>query len=419
MDESSKDIYANALQVFKKYSYIQKSQKLRGLNDVNIFTTLLNKNDEVRLHSSFLHFLLDNQANHYQDSLFLEIFLNVCGIPEGFIDLESSSVFKEFQFIDLYITDGVSHIIIENKLQAGDQDKQIERYINKIRRLDNDESSDLSDRLIVIYLSRDRAPTELSLGRFEIHGGYLISEAESYPYYHITYRDHVKRWIERSIKQISNITNLSVILSQYRDVLDKIYGEYKGNVMSLLEFIESQPDKLELYRTFGEIASEYKKLKKSIMSEFWDSFFRSLEQASSENSWTVECSDTNIKRLEDGNKFGYPLRVKLHPEDKFYFAFEYHEPDFHKPLWGIMSANKKELVDTKYLLKDVYSSLPGSLNRENQWWMKYGFFIEGDFFEWVINQPSIDEAVEKFISDFLEVCIPCMEYLIQAKERMN
>jgi len=50
--------------LFQKYKGEQENQRKRGLNDFNIFTTLLNKSDEVRLHSRFLHFLLNPIADH-------------------------------------------------------------------------------------------------------------------------------------------------------------------------------------------------------------------------------------------------------------------------------------------------------------------------------------------------------------------
>ena len=60
------------ISLHKKFKRLQKNQKMRGLNDFNLFTTLLDKSDEVRLHSRFLHFLLDPTAEHSQGALFQE-----------------------------------------------------------------------------------------------------------------------------------------------------------------------------------------------------------------------------------------------------------------------------------------------------------------------------------------------------------
>jgi hypothetical protein len=395
MEDSLTHKYKEALRVFERHSSLQKGQRLRGLNDLNIFTTLLNKNDEVRLHSSFIHFLLDTSANHYQNSLFLELFLQSCGVPEDFISLESARTYKEYQFIDLYITDGVSHIIIENKIYAPDQLKQLQRYIDVIKEEDTDRQSKLSDRLMVIYLSLDRGPGKMSLGRFNINQRRLEFGEESYPYKHITYDNHVMAWLQRAHAEVANITNLSVIIDQYMDVIKKMYGKYQGKVMSLHEFIESHPDKMELYRTFGEIASEFTKLKSSVMSVFWEETINRLSD----------------RAQESGQKFGYPLRVKWNKEDIAVFAFEYHEPDYHKPMWGIFSANNPDLLNTKFELTDQFSSLPSSLTKSSNIWMKFGFMEPDNFFDWVIQQRDINTAVEMFIAQFMEVCLPCMNYI--------
>ena len=67
--------YSDMAFLFQEYQDYRAKQKRRGLNDFNLFTTLLNKGDEVRLHSRFIASLLNPKGLHYQDSLFLEIFL--------------------------------------------------------------------------------------------------------------------------------------------------------------------------------------------------------------------------------------------------------------------------------------------------------------------------------------------------------
>ena len=101
------------------------AQERRGLNDLNIFTTLLSMSDEVRLHSRFISYLLNPNQSHGQGSLFLELFLKICGI-ELDIDTENTSSVTEFNHIDIYLTDNFRHLIIENKIFAQDQDRQIE-----------------------------------------------------------------------------------------------------------------------------------------------------------------------------------------------------------------------------------------------------------------------------------------------------
>ena len=127
----------------------QNKQKQRGLNNYNILTSVLNKSDEVRLHSRMIFSFLNVNGTHYQSELFLDKFLKVLNIDDFKINSKNCLVYKEYQNIDLYITDGSKHIIIENKIYAKDQKKQIERYIKIIEK----ENYNLNaNDILVIYL---------------------------------------------------------------------------------------------------------------------------------------------------------------------------------------------------------------------------------------------------------------------------
>jgi len=151
MQENTTKKYEKFIEEIKKFKYKQTKQKQRGLNDYNILTTVLKPHDEVRLHSRMIGSFLDINGNHYQDSLFLEKFIEVIGLKN--YKVEKSKIYLEYENIDLYLTDGNKHIIIENKVYAEDQNKQIKRYIETIKM----ENKELSwENLYVYYLSIDR-----------------------------------------------------------------------------------------------------------------------------------------------------------------------------------------------------------------------------------------------------------------------
>ena len=87
--------------------------------------------------------LLNPNAKHYQDSLFLEQFLKIIELDKWRLNLSNTTVSIEYKDIDLYITDGDKHIIIENKIWAEDQPCQIMKYINIIVE-ENKDSMNLS-----------------------------------------------------------------------------------------------------------------------------------------------------------------------------------------------------------------------------------------------------------------------------------
>ena len=172
MDEYKKEKidYNSFFKKYKHYKQTQENQKKRGLNDYNILTSVLKQNDEVRLHSRMIKSLLDPNGTHYQDNLFLDIFLEVLEILDFNIKTKSCWVETEYgnkkDRIDIYVTDNKKHIIIENKLDATDQKEQIKRYIDLIY----DENSDVKyNDILVIYLSIDKdKPSDESLGKYKI-----------------------------------------------------------------------------------------------------------------------------------------------------------------------------------------------------------------------------------------------------------
>ena len=130
---------------FEKVSGFLKQaeiHKRRGNNDFNPYLQMLSESDEVNLHSSLIYGFLDPKNNHYQGDVFLETFLESVGLKAWFGDTSNAEVHKERKRIDIYITNDNRHIIIENKIWAGDQDRQIERYIDKIAKEQSRDSSD-------------------------------------------------------------------------------------------------------------------------------------------------------------------------------------------------------------------------------------------------------------------------------------
>lgn len=92
-------------------------KKLRGINDYNVYE-ILKTYDETTLHSGFIYSFLNPNGTHYQKSLFLKKFLEICQIDD--FNYENAEVFKEYSLkngrLDIFITDGNKHIILENKI---------------------------------------------------------------------------------------------------------------------------------------------------------------------------------------------------------------------------------------------------------------------------------------------------------------
>ena len=287
----------------KSYAETRRSQMQRGLNDFNVFTCLLEKHDEVKLHSRFIHSLLDINGAHGQGDFFLGLFLKECKLDkldddEG-MDLKNCRVHKEYNNIDLYMTDGSRHIIIENKIYAGPQDRQIERYIETIKE-ENPDDDDLSGNLVVVYLSLDRdGPHKDSLGKYEIVKNEIgkeideAKEAEKYKFLSIHYDQEILGWIRSCKTQVSNITNLSIGLTQYEEVILSLYGRKEDKLMNLKDYIEQhhEGNELAVVRNLREVNREYARLRESYIQQVLKESRKLLDEKIT-GDWKVYSHDT-------------------------------------------------------------------------------------------------------------------------------
>ena len=102
----------------------------------NVFSILGVEADEVRTHSPFLANLLDPQGSHRQGAAFLELFLELEELKssgaEEYKNPETFRVSKEASIdqgrIDILLENKEACIVIENKIYAGDQYRQLAKY---------------------------------------------------------------------------------------------------------------------------------------------------------------------------------------------------------------------------------------------------------------------------------------------------
>jgi hypothetical protein len=210
----------------------------------NVFTTLLDASDEVRLHTRFLHCLLNPKGSHDCGSLFIDLFLATLTELEALdhvddvanLDLPTSklpwSVEKEvvlssYGQIDLLLKQNRFAIAIENKIYAGEQPDQLARYAHYIR-------ASRATMGRVIYLTLD--------GKTSSRHGYEN-------YYRISYSEHILEWLHRCLRETYHIVPVNQVLLQYRRVVLKITGQMEDSAImnSVSDFIGNNPDIVRFY----------------------------------------------------------------------------------------------------------------------------------------------------------------------------
>ena len=362
-------------------------QRAMGKHDYNIFTLFHGFSDEVNLHSNFIASLLDPNGDHYKGDLFLKLFLETCGIDDFSIDTSRATVFKEFKHIDIYISDGKKHIILENKVYAKDQPTQIARYIEAIKK-EGDEDEDI----YVLYLHPDgKLPDNQSFGDYHAK---LLGENPSIKFKVISYSKEILEWIDRCKNEVSNITDLNVFLSQYKDVIEMIYDRYKRiDEMNNEDLIEIFKDN---YRAVSDIVSNYEQTRRKIINDFFQNISDSLKDIYKEEKGFEISQPNNI--ITDYGKNCQPIKITQKRWELFDFAIEFMDKDLKKPIIGFVKNEKSKSIELKYITMD------GKIIKDN-YWIVYKDITRDDICKDIVKEnfkKALLDDIKNFINEFNE-----------------
>lgn len=333
--KSQKDVFERLFAAMNKGYMAAKAQADRqramGKHDYNIFTLFYKFSDEVNLHSNFIASLLDPNGDHYKGDLFLKLFLETCGIDDFSIDTSTAAVFKEFKHIDIYISDGKKHIILENKVYAKDQSTQIARYIKAIECAKDED-------ICVLYLHPDgELPKEYSLGEYKPNqdNTKLVKGSSIINFRAVSYGKEILKWIDRCKNEVSNITDLNVFLSQYKDVIEMIYNRYKRiDKMETADLVEVFKNN---YTAVSVIANNYQETRKKIIDEFFEKLTEELKKVYNENFYKI-----GGEKIAS-NKYCQPIKIESTNWKLFNFAIEFMGANLTNPIMGFVK--KDETID--------------------------------------------------------------------------
>lgn len=217
---------------------INKHNEISNLTgkNFNIFEILNVQSDELK-HSSFISSLLDVTGNHGQQDLFLIEFIKVLSSKSyiGQKNIQSlnsynckSSKIQTEHFIgnitfnedeggriDILLDDDHSRIIIENKIYAGDQYKQLIRYHN------------FDPKAVLIYLTLNENNPEAH--SYQSDEKSLI---EGVDFISISYEIEIVQWITNCIQIAYDKPHIRETLNQYLILLNKLTNKNKLDKMT-------------------------------------------------------------------------------------------------------------------------------------------------------------------------------------------
>ena len=196
---------------------IQQEEKRKRGENFNIFSVLGLSTSEVRLHSAFLGELLKPDGDHGLGDKFLKAFVDIIKQvnPEFTIDTKTCKVYVEHPIgeipedyseggrIDLLIRDNQNHaIVIENKINAGDQKKQLLRYQNYAKKS--------SQKYVLLYLTK-----------YGIEASPYSTE-DQVEYFRISYKENIYQWLNCCVGIASLFPRIRETIAQYKSNLENI-----------------------------------------------------------------------------------------------------------------------------------------------------------------------------------------------------
>ncbi len=262
--------------LLREVSVIQKHYseiaRLSGEN-FNVFKILNLATNEVRTHSSFLAELLNPVGSHNQGTVYLKLFINrinsslsVKNQLSGFV-FDGAKVIVEKRIgykndskteggnIDILIKDINGYeIIIENKINAGDQENQLIRYSNYIKR----------KKGLLLYLNlHGHEASQYSTEDKNAN----ISLQINIDYFVISYRDFIIEWLEECHKEAASHAIIRETIQQYIYLIKHLTGRSINKVMEE-QLVQILAKDSESVKNAFNISASIGKLKEYLIKEF-------------------------------------------------------------------------------------------------------------------------------------------------------
>jgi hypothetical protein len=239
MKTEIENLLEQVLVVVKKYD----DRAAKTGENFNIFSVLKLDSDEVRLHSRLLGELLNPKGSHGKNELFLKLFISTLQLEKDYADEESLKTAKVLieenigSITEDYLKGGridivvkfpnqLRELVIENKIYAKDQENQLGRYF-----------AEYPDANIIYLTPLKKEPSKASLG--------LDLKLEKV--LRITYKDHIKAWLEKCLEKTVELPLLRETLTQYLYLIKKLTHQTTNDNMKneLIDIILSNKEHIK------------------------------------------------------------------------------------------------------------------------------------------------------------------------------
>lgn len=396
--DERKDILYNLKLIYDRHKILDESK-----SDFNIFQTIANPYDEMNLHSKFIYTILNEKKYGYE---FLLSFLKNIGLDLADIDKSSIKIEREKAVpdgrLDIYIefraNDEHYSIAIENKIYAGDQNKQLDRYLDYLDMLNK------GNEKYLYYLTLDgHDPSSESCSN--------LSKVIN-----IFYSENILNWIGEAISISAKEATLREVLVQYEELLEKICGKDIDYTMEIKDYILKNADNYDFAKSLETGLTE---AKVELQHKFWKRLEARLEEHLSKEYGLDMSKVDKSGNLGEVNKW---YSLDLIRNKRRNFGLIYNLGDFK----NIGNLYLKVEIERNLIfgIRNVKSHIENTLEYSNMldifkqnnfiltshyWWLSYNhvkdlrgnrfdlYDIEKDLAETIMNDEKLDSLISSCI----------------------
>lgn len=253
---------------------LQKERYHKGEN-YNLFSILRIEGSELK-HSALIANLLDPKGSHGCGDAFLRAFFKIalkgtaypfedCTLPHSYTEYYTGPIAGDTGGrIDILVKSSCYGLIIENKIYAGDQDKQLTRYDNYGKETFG------ADKYLLAYLTL--------YGHDASKESTATKSAEEVGYLRLSYAEDILRWLEQCVRLADNKPLVRESLNQYiRTIKQLTYQDMnQENIQKIIDLTISHS------KTVNTILAHEAKIAKEIRDKY---IFPKLEEYAKKKGW--------------------------------------------------------------------------------------------------------------------------------------
>lgn len=410
--DERKDILYNLKLIYDRHKILDESK-----SDFNIFQTIANPYDEMNLHSKFIYTILNEKKYGYE---FLLSFLKNIGLDLVDIDKSSIKIEREKAVhdgrLDLYIefraNDELYSIAIENKIYAGDQNKQLDRYLDYL------DSINKGKEKYLYYLTLDG------------HDPSSESCSDLNKVINISYSENILNWIGEAISISAKEAKLREVLVQYEELLEKICGKDIDYTMEIKDYILKNADNYDFAKSLEVGLTE---AKVELQYKFWKRLEARLEEHLSKVYGLDMSRVDKTKEVGQVNKW---YSLNLIKKKSRNFGLIYNLGDFK----NIGNLYLKVEIERNLIfgIRNVKSHIENTIEYNNmidifknnnfiltshKWWISYNHLkdLNGDRFDLYSIDKDLAETImcDEKLDALISSCIEQIEVLLNLVNKLE